>query len=311
MEICIFSDPHRGATYDDQVRFVQSVEECGFTGFFRADHYQAMGGHGLPGPTDAWLTLGALARETSRIRLGSLVSPVTFRLPGPLAIAVAQADQMSGGRVELGLGAGWYEKEHTSYGLPFPPLKDRFEMLAEQLQIITGLWSTAEGETFTFRGLHYQLIDSPALPKPVQQPAPPIIVGGRGARRLPELAARYADEFNASFMSLADAAIQYRRVMEAAERVNRAAVGRRSLVLSNGFVVACGRNEREAQARAAAFARPGGVQPQDPVIGVPGQVVERIGALASIGVARIYLRLVDMTDLDHLELIASEVLPQV
>ena len=190
----------------------QATEACGFDAFFRSDHYLAMGGDGLPGPTDAWVTLAALARETSRIRLGTLVSSATFRWPGVLAITVAQVDAMSGGRVELGLGTGWYEGEHTAYGIPFPPLGERFERLEEQLAILTGLWATPVGEKFSFAGTHYQLADSPALPKPVQRPHPPLILGGAGAKRTPRLAATFADEFNVPFHGVADTEAQFGRV---------------------------------------------------------------------------------------------------
>ncbi|MFF5477654.1 LLM class F420-dependent oxidoreductase [Streptomyces sp. NPDC012935] len=309
--ICIFTEPHRGADYDDQLRFAQLAEACGFEGFFRADHYQAMGADpGLPGPTDAWLTLGALARETSRIRLGTLVTSATFRLPGPLAVTVAQVDRMSGGRVELGLGAGWYEREHTSYGIPFPPAPERFDRLEEQLAVITGLWRTPVGEHFSHHGDHYQLLDAPALPKPVQAPAPPIIVGGRGPKRTPELAARYADEFNMPFKSVAETARAYRRVAEACERTGRAEAGRPPLVLSTGVVVAIGHTDAAAQRRAAPLHVKSALPPEDPVIGSPAQLVDRIGEFSAIGAVRFHLRLIDFTDLDHLELIAAEVLPQ-
>src|SRR5919107_150883 len=200
MRISLFVEPHRGATYDDQLRLARHAEAAGFEVFFRADHYQSMGADpGLPGPTDAWLTLAGLARETSRVRLGTLVNSATFRLPGPLAIAVAGVDQMSGGRVELGLGAGWFEAEHAAYGIPFPGLGERFDRLEEQLEIVTGLWRTLPGERYSFSGEHYTLTDSPALPKPVQQPHPPVIVGGPGKKPTPELAARFAGEFNVGF----------------------------------------------------------------------------------------------------------------
>src|SRR4051794_25793804 len=158
-----------GATYDDLLAVARRTEDTGFDAFFRSDHYLTMVGDGLPGPTDAWVTMGGLARETSRIRLGTMVTAATFRLPGPLAIAVAQVDQMSGGRVEFGLGSGWFEREHTAYGIPFPSLGERFDRLEEQFAIVTGLWETPGGETFSFDGTHYQLSDSPALPKPAQR----------------------------------------------------------------------------------------------------------------------------------------------
>ncbi|WP_281156338.1 LLM class F420-dependent oxidoreductase [Streptomyces sp. HYC2] len=311
VRICVFTEPHRGADYDDQLHFVRLAEDGGFEGFFRADHYQAMGADpGLPGPTDAWLTLGALARETSRIRLGTLVTSATFRLPGPLAVMVAQVDRMSGGRVELGIGAGWYEREHTSYGIPFPAVEERFDRLEEQLAVITGLWRTPASESFSYRGDHYRLVDAPALPKPVQVQGPPIIVGGRGPKRTPELAARYADEFNMPFKSVAETARAYQRVAEACDRTGRADTGRPPLVLSAGVVVAIGRTDAEAQRRAAPLHVKSALPPEDPVVGSPAQLVERIGEFAAIGAGRIHLRLTDLTDLDHLELVASEVLPQ-
>jgi F420-dependent oxidoreductase-like protein len=311
MRVSVFIEPHRGAGYDDQLRFARAAEAGGFEGFFRADHYQSMEtGPALPGPTDAWLTLAALARETSRIRLGTLVSAATFRLPGPLAVMVAQVDQMSGGRVELGIGAGWYEREHLSYGIPFPGVEERFDRLAEQLEVITGLWRTPIGATYDFTGRHYRLVDAPALPKPVQRPGPPVIVGGRGPKRTPELAARYADEFNLPFKSVAQTAAAYERVIEACDRHGRAASGRAPLVLSAGIVVAIGRTDAEARRRAAPLHVKSALPPEDPVVGSPDQLVERIGEFAAIGATRVHLRLIDLADLDHLELIAAEVLPQ-
>jgi F420-dependent oxidoreductase-like protein len=306
MRVSLFTEPHRGATYDDQLRLARHAEDSGFEGFLRADHYQSMGAEeGLPGPTDAWLTLAGLARETSRLRIGTLVSSATFRLPGPLAIMVAQVDAMSGGRVELGLGAGWLEREHTSYGIPFPPLGERFDRLAEQLAIITGLWSTPDGATFSYDGKHYQLVEAPALPKPVQRPGPPIIVGGRGAKRTPELAGRFADEFNMPFKTVAETAAAFDRVRAASKRYGR------SVTLSAGIVVALGRTDAEAQRRAAPLHVPSALPPEDPVVGPPDALVQRIGEFAAIGATRVHLRVIDMSDLDHVELIASQVLPQV
>src|SRR5919107_2672243 len=183
MELRIFTEPQQGASYDDLLAVARCAEDAGYDAFFRSDHYLVMGdGDGQPGPTDAWVTLAGLARETTSIRLGTLVTAGTFRLPGVLAISVAQVDAMSGGRVELGLGTGWYEQEHTAYGIPFPPLGERFERLEEQLQVVRGLWSDGP---FSFEGKHYRLADSPALPKPAQRPGPPIVMGGFGAKRTP------------------------------------------------------------------------------------------------------------------------------
>ncbi|WP_089155231.1 LLM class F420-dependent oxidoreductase [Micromonospora sp. NBS 11-29] len=311
MRVSVFTEPHRGADYDDQLRFARLVEETGFEGFFRADHYRSMGDEpALPGPTDAWLTLAALARETSRIRLGTLVTSATFRLPGPLAVMVAQVDRMSGGRVELGIGAGWFEREHTAYGIPFPPVTERFDRLAEQLEIVTGLWRTPDGETYSYTGEHYRLVDAPALPKPVQRPGPPLIVGGKGPKRTPELAARYADEFNMPFKNVAETAAAYERVREACDRMGRDASGRPPLTLSAGIVVAIGRTDAEARRRAAPLHVTSALPPEDPVVGSPAQLVDRLGEFAAIGTTRVHLRLIDFDDLDHVELIAAEVLPQ-
>ncbi|BCB87757.1 LLM class F420-dependent oxidoreductase [Phytohabitans suffuscus] len=300
MRLCIFTEPQEGASYDDLRKVAQRAEECGFDGFFRSDHFLSMDTQGLPGPTDAWLTLAALAVQTSRIRLGTLVSSATFRLPGPLAVAVAQADRMSGGRIEFGLGAGWFEAEHSAYGIPFPPLGERFERLEEQLEIITGLWRTPVGERFTFHGDHYRLTDSPALPKPAQTPGPPVIIGGTGPKRTPALAARYADEFNVPFRTVEETAAVYERVREAC-----AAQGREApIVLSAAHTVACGRTAAEAKARDE---RIGG---RAHVTGTPAEVVDQIGRYAELGATRFFLQILDLSDLDHLEVLAAEVAPQ-
>jgi F420-dependent oxidoreductase-like protein len=306
MRLVIFTEPQFGAAYPDLLRVAQHAEELGFEGFFRSDHYLTMdGGDGLPGPTDSWVTLGALAVQTSTIRLGTLVSSATFRHPGPLAISVAQVDAMSGGRVELGLGAGWFEAEHRAYGIPFPSVGERFDRLSEQLAIVTGLWGTPEGERFTFRGGYYDLIESPALPKPVQTPGPPVIIGGHGPKRTPVLAARYADEFNVPFGTLEQTREMYERVAAACESGNRD--GRAPLTLSAAQTVACGRNEAEVRARVAQVAKFGGTAG---LTGTPAQVVDGIGRFAEQGATRIFLQVLDLADLDHLDLIASEVAPR-
>ncbi|MGX6605775.1 LLM class F420-dependent oxidoreductase [Micromonosporaceae bacterium Da 78-11] len=310
MRVSVFIEPHRGATYDDQLRLARHAEATGFEGLLRADHYQSMSAdRGLPGPTDAWITLAGLARETTTLRLGTLVNSVTFRLPGPLAVMVAQVDAMSGGRVELGMGAGWYEREHTSYGIPFPDVSERFDRLGEQLAILNGLWSTPDGENYSFEGKHYRLLDAPALPKPVQRPGPPIIVGGRGPKRTPELAARYADEFNMPFKSVAETAQAFDRVRQACVTYDRPAS--RELTLSAGVVVAIGRTDAEAARRAAPLHAPSALPPESPVIGSPAALVQRIGELAEIGATRVHVRVIEMSDLDLLDLIATDVLPQV
>lgn len=312
MRLCVFTEPQQGASYDDLLRVAQRTEQGGFEGFFRSDHFVSMGSaSGLPGPTDAWTTLAGLARETSRIRLGTLVTSATFRLPGVLAITVAQVDQMSGGRIELGLGAGWYASEHTAYGIPFPEVGARFDRLEEQLAIITGLWRTPMGERFTFRGDHYTLVDSPALPKPTQQPAPPVIVGGWGPKRTPELAARYADEFNLAFGSVESTARQYERVARACERVGREPTDRPALVLSAAQVVCCGRTDAEVSRRAEAIGRPVDKLREDGLCGTPEEIVDKLGTFTGIGTSRMFLQVLNLADLDHLDLIAAEVLPRV
>ena len=309
MKLRIFTEPQQGADYQTLRNVTLAAEELGFDAFFRSDHYLKMGDvPGLPGPTDAWATLAALAAETTRIRLGTLMTAATFRLPGPLAITVAQVDQMSGGRVEFGLGAGWYEAEHAAYGIPFPPLGERFDALGEQLAIITGLWGTADGETFSFDGAHYRVSDSPALPKPAQRPRPPVILGGGGPRRTPRLAARFADEFNVPFGSVADSAAGFARVREACEAAGRYPA---SMTYSVAQTVCCGKDEAEFRRRAAAIGREPAEAREHGVGGTPGEVAAKIAEFAEIGAERVYLQVLDLSDLDHLALIASDVAPQV
>jgi len=306
MKVRIFVEPQQGATYEQLLAVARATESLGFDAFFRSDHYLSMGGDGLPGPTDAWVTLAALARETSRIRLGTLVSSATFRWPGILAITVAQVDAMSGGRVELGLGTGWYDGEHTAYGIPFPALGERFERLEEQLAILTGLWATPVGEKFSYSGAHYTLADSPALPKPFQKPHPPLILGGAGAKRTPRLAATYADEFNVPFHGVADTQAQFVRVREACESRNRDPA---TLTLSAAQVVCCGTDEAEVAARARAIGREVDELRANGAAGTPDEVVARLRELGAAGAGTVYLQVLDLDDLDHLRLLSERVLP--
>ena len=304
MQLRVFTEPQQGASYDDLLRVAQATERLGFDAFFRSDHYLSMGaGDGLPGPTDAWTTLAGLARETSRIRLGTLVSSATFRHPGVLAIQAAQVDQMSGGRVELGLGAGWFAREHEAYGIPFPDR--RFGLLEEQLEVITGLWNTPAGERFDHAGSHYTLVDSPALPKPVQQPLP-VIVGGNGPKRTPALAARFAAEYNTAFPPKDDVADLFGNVRKACENVGR---DPDSLVYSVAMVLAVGSHEAEFTRRAAAIGREPAELRANGLAGTVQEVVDGLGALAELGASRVYLQVLDLSDLDHLELVAAEVAP--
>jgi F420-dependent oxidoreductase-like protein len=301
----VFVEPQQGASYSDQLAVAQTAESLEFSAFFRSDHYLAMSGDGLPGPTDSWVTLGGIARETSTIRLGTLVTSATFRHPGPLAISIAQVDEMSSGRVEFGIGTGWFEKEHLAYAIPFPPLRERFARLTEQLELITGLWAAPLGETFDYAGTHYAVNKSPALPKPVQRPHPPIIVGGSGATKTPRLAATFADEYNVPFEPLDTITTQFDRVREAVDAVGRPAD---SMTYSAAFVVCAGRDEAEIAKRAAAIGRDiEELRSNSPLAGTPNQIVDRLGAYAEIGLQRVYLQLLDMSDLDHLHLFADEV----
>jgi F420-dependent oxidoreductase-like protein len=308
MKLRIFTEPQQGAGYQTLRAVALTAEELGFDAFFRSDHYLAMSGSGLPGPTDSWVTLGALAVETKRIRLGTLVTAATFRLPGPLAVSVAQVDQMSGGRVEFGFGTGWFEREHTAYGIPFPALGERFDRFEEQLAIVTGLWETREGETFSFAGTHYQVEDSPGLPKPAQRPHPPVILGGAGTRRTPRLAARFAAEYNVPFHSVADSAAAFSRVREACQAAGRDVA---TMTFSVAQTVCCGKDDAEFRRRAAAIGWEPDAFRDSGIGGTPGEVVAKIAEFAEIGAERVYLQVLDLSDLDHLALIASDVVPQV
>ena len=309
MELRIFCEPQQGASYDQVLALARTAETEGFGAFFRSDHYLKMGDvSGLPGPSDAWITLAGLARDTTSIRLGTMVTSATFRLPGPLAISVAEVDVMSSGRVELGLGAGWFEADHSAYGIPFPPLGERFEKLEEQLSIITGLWETKSGDVFRFSGQHYSLADSPALPKPVQRPRPPIIIGGHGAKRTPRLAARFADEYNVPFAPYEVSRTQFERVDAACDAVGR---DPGSVVRSVALVVCCGANDEDVARRAAAIGREVAELQENGLAGRPEEVAAKIKTYEALGVTRVYLQVLDIDDLDHVRLIARDVLPAV
>ena len=317
MKLRIFTEPQQGADYATLRAVALATEELGFDAFFRSDHYLKMGsGSGLPGPTDAWVTLAGLAVETSRIRLGTLVTAATFRLPGPLAIQVAQVDQMSGGRVELGIGTGWFDAEHSAYGIPFPPLGERFDRLTEQLEIITGLWRTTPGERFSYQGKHYQLEECASIPRPAPRPPAasspfpvppsiPIIVGGAGPRRTPALAARFAAEFNCGMAEgTAERFANFRQVCEQAGRDPA------ELHLSSTLPVCCGVTRDEANRRAAALGEAGLRMLSMGVTGVPGDIIGRVADLAAAGADTVYFHLYDVADIDHIRLLGREVLPR-
>jgi F420-dependent oxidoreductase-like protein len=304
-DLRIFTEPQQGATYDDLLAVAQRAEQLGFGAFFRSDHYLAMGdGSGLPGPTDAWVTLGGIARETTTIRLGTLVTAATFRMPGPLAISVAGVDQMSNGRVELGIGAGWFGAEHEAYGIPFPDLATRFDNLEEQVAVIHGLWNTPPDETFSFDGQVWQVANSPALPKPVQAGGPPIIIGGNGKTRTPRLAARYAAEFNLPFVPIDTFVNQCSVVTRACEAADRDPA---TMTWSAALVVCVGETERDIARRAAAIGRQPDELRTNGVAGTPEEAIASIRRWVDAGADRLYLQVLDLSDLEHLDVIADAV----
>ncbi len=307
MEFRVMVEPQQGATYEQQLRFALHAETCGFTGFFRSDHFLRIGpGDPAPGPTDLWVTLGALARETSQIRLGAMVSSATFRLPGVLAVQVAQIDAMSAGRLEVGLGSGWFEPEHASYGIPFPNAAERRRRWEEQLAVLTGIWRTPPGESFSYHGEFYSLVDCPCLPRPIQRPHPPLVIGGKGPRRTPAIAAKYADEYNIAFDSLESEAVQFARVRDACDAAGRPFD---DIVYSVAVTTAVGFTDAGVNKRISGIgdnrerldAGPG-------LVGTPAQVIDRVGTYAEMGVTRMYLQMKDIEDLDQLSFIATEIM---
>lgn len=315
MDLRILTEPHQGAAYDELLRVAKAAENAGYDAFFRSDHYLKMGDvSGWPGPTDAWITLAGIARETTTIRLGTLVTAATFRHPSVLAISVAQVDQMSAGRVEFGLGSGYFAPEHRTYGIPLPDVGERFDRYAEQLEIVTGLWETPPEKEFDFVGEHYEILAAPGLPRPVQRPRPPVIVGGTGRRRTPALAARFADEFNVIFTDADTAAGRFGRVDDEARRAGRDPT---RIVRSAALLVAAGRTRADIRRRVATIVEkfpplaPLVGQPSVNLFGTPSEVVDAIGRYReTTGIGRLYLEMLDLADLDQLELIASEVKPQ-
>lgn len=314
MDLRIFTEPQQGAAHADLLAVARAARDGGFSAFFRSDHVLAMGDAGLPGPTESFVNLGAIAAAVPDIRLGTLVTSATFRHPSMTALAAATVDDISGGRMELGIGAGWFEDEHRAYGLDFGhSFGERFDRLTEQLEIVTGLWSTPIGETFTHAGRFYTLADSPGLPKPRQtdaagRPHLPIIIGGKGPKRTPALAARFADEINVAFTDLAEITAQYGRVRAAC-----AAVGRDpgTLVYSTAHTTFVGADEDEFARRAAVAGRTPEQARQSPLAGTVDQVLATLVEYAAAGVQRVYLQILTLSDLAHIELLAREILPAV
>ena len=307
MDLRIFTEPQQGASYEQLLAVAWAAEECNFNGFFRSDHYLAMGqATGLPAYTDAWTTLAGLARDTTKIRLGTLVTPVTFRPAGSFPVVVSQVDHMSGGRVEVGLGAGWYEEEHRAYGLAFPSAKARYDLLEDQLRILRGALETPAGTVFEFAGHTCSVRLDPGPRQPAQRPHPPIIMGGGGGPRSSSLAASYADEFNAPFVGSDQAEKAYDAVRRACESQGRDPA---TLIWSTANVVCCGRSEADLARRARAIGRELPELRENGFAGSPAEVLDKIGAYAAKGAQRIYLQVLDLADLDHIRLIAEEVMP--
>jgi F420-dependent oxidoreductase-like protein len=307
MDLRIFVEPQQGASYDTLLAAAKATERAGFDAFFRSDHYLRMGaGNGQPGPTDSWVTLGGLARETNTVKLGTMVTSATFRHPGPLAISVAQVDQMSGGRVELGLGAGWYEAEHSALDIPFPALGERFEKLEDQLAILRGMWdpATTPETPFSYAGKQHSVVNAPGLPKPTRPV--PIIIGGGGAKRTPRLAATYATEFNAPFQSAEKSGDLFQRVRSACEAVDR---DPSTMIMSAALVVVCADNASELDRRAKAIGREVDELRINGLCGTPAEIAVRLAQYRAAGSTRTYLQILDLFDLAHIELLGAELIP--
>ncbi|MBX6354403.1 MAG: LLM class F420-dependent oxidoreductase [Micromonosporaceae bacterium] len=296
-------EPRHGASYAQILALARATEEAGFDAFFRSDHLFGVDPNDPTyRPTDCWTTLGGLARDTERIRLGSLVTASTFRQPGMLATVVSTVDEMSGGRVELGIGTGWYEREHEAFGIPFPPVAERFDRLAEQLEIITGLWHTepGAGNGFSFTGKHYRVEANRTPPRPAQRPHPPIIIGGTGPKRTPALAARFADEFNGALSD--DLRATFARFDRACERIGRDPTQvRHSAVLP----VACATTPAGARRRAAVMGSE--LIRRHAAVGSPALVADRVEQLRKAGADTVYFHIYDIEDLDHVALLGEEV----
>jgi F420-dependent oxidoreductase-like protein len=309
MELRLMIEGQEGVSWNDWVALAEACDECG-KALFRSDHY--LGGQERE-THDAWATLAALAARTERIRLGTLVSPVTFRHPAELAKQVVTVDHVSGGRVELGLGAGWNEREHAAFGFPFPNLGERMELLEEQLAIVTGLWTE---ERFSFEGKHYRLDDSPCEPKPVQRPRPPIVMGGAAGPRAVRLAVQYADEYNTFLASMDEIVERRARVVEGCERAGRDPA---TLPFSVMVPVAVGADSAEVQARVAAIAETFGLGDPDElvesrrgrwVLGTTDEALEHLRALDEAGVERVYLQHLAHEDLELVRFVGAELLPR-
>jgi F420-dependent oxidoreductase-like protein len=316
VRFCLMIEGQEGVTWEQWLSLALACEEHGFEALFTSDHYYSVMGAPDRGSSDAWTMLAALAARTGRIRLGTLVSPVTFRHPTVLAKAATTVDRISGGRAEVGLGAGWWKEEHHTHGFPFPPVGERMDMLEEQLQIVHGLFKEP---VFSFEGQHYTLRDCPFAPKPVQRPHMPVIVGGKGGRRIARLAARWADEYNTFFVEPDEARERFARVREAVDAEGRDQ-STFTTSLMTGVAVGAGREELLHRVERLMRFDPDAVGPpqdylddldsQGAVVGTPDKVLERLAAFEEAGVQRIMLQDLLVDDLDMLALLGSEVFPR-
>jgi alkanesulfonate monooxygenase SsuD/methylene tetrahydromethanopterin reductase-like flavin-dependent oxidoreductase (luciferase family) len=303
----VFTEPQQGASYENLLAVARTAEECGYDAFFRSDHILRFGAHtALPGYTDAWITLAGLARDTQTIRLGTMVSPVTFRAVGSFIVIAAEVDQMSGGRLEVGLGAGWNAAEHEAYGLPFPELPARYDLLEDQLAILHGCWSAPSEATFEFHGRTCSVHLEPDNLRPYQRPHPPIVIGGAGGPRSARLAVSFADEYNVSFRSIDVSRDIHERVRRACTDAGR---DPSTLRWSVAQTLCCGRTRAEIARRASAIGRDVDELRENGLTGTPAEVLDKLGRFAAAGADRFYLQVLDLTDLDQLRLVADEVLP--
>lgn len=293
-------------TWDEWIAIATACEESGIPALFRSDHYLPLGDDLERDALDAWAVICALAAVTNRLRLGSLVSPAGFRHPSLLAKVVASADQISGGRIELGLGAGWNDVEHAAFGFPFPPTPQRLEVFAEQLEVIAGLWSE---EAFAFEGKHYTVNTPTARPRPVQRPRVPIIVGGLANPKSAALAARWADEYNTFYASPDECRRRRGNVLDAVVQRGRDPDSMR-FSLMTGCII--GRDDAEVRDRLARLFAEHGREPEESwIVGTPDVAVEQLRALADVGVDRVMLQLLLHDDTDQIGLIGAELIPGV
>jgi F420-dependent oxidoreductase-like protein len=312
VRICLMIEGQENVTWEEWRRLAIAAESAGFDALFRSDHYISVMGKEERGSLDAWATLCALAPLTERIRLGTMVSPATFRHPSVVAKMVVTADHASGGRVELGLGTGWQEREHAAYGFPFPPLRERIDVLAEQLEIVHGQWTKSP---FAFSGEHYELAEADHLPKPVQRPHPPLIMGGQAKARSAELAARWADEYNTIFAGPETSAERRTAIRNACEAAGRDP-DTVTFSLMTGMAIGAERAdvERRAQEIADWTGRPtddaaAALREQNCIVGTVEEALEQLRALEAAGVERIMLQHLAHWDLEVLELIGREIIP--